>query len=250
MLQPTARPRQDFKTRDLLDNTVGRDSLEEALEFQSAIDGDEFAPAAVMLSRLRDPAFGNESITKIMRDAGLMLPELLDMLRKRDIAIAMARSGQHIGDVLEDISIDAKSQTIVCRACGGEGTIITGDGTEELLMIEAQRARDLKEAAELRELGIDVPVPTMDDDIPLEPEPTTAVCDDCNGIGHLRKIGDADARKLFLGVHGLGQKSGAPAVVVNNNTQINNNGGKSAAESITSKVQKILDVTPGKPGGS
>jgi hypothetical protein len=241
MLQRTVRARDDHSARRLLDEDVGRESLEEALEFHTFVDKDEFAPAAVMLSRLRDPAFADQSITTIMRDSGLLLTDVLDMLRKRDVALAVASSGRHMGDILNDIAIDAKSQVVTCRGCAGEGVIVVSDGADDYEQAMEQYKKDLADAAELRATGISIDDPQPPPD---ELEPITEVCEDCDGAGHLRKIGDSDARKLFLGVHGLGQKSG-PQTAVTINTQVNNtNTGDKGPESVTSRVQKILDITP------
>lgn len=220
-----ARARGDLVTREVLEMAGGREALEEALELVGA-DPHGTNPTDVMLSRLRDPAFAGHSLTEMAKASGLTRIELYDLLGKRDTALAIFMSRRrHLHDVLEDIGEDAKSTVINCKGCGGSGEIPPSADAIRLQEAEIEHLRSMN--------------------INIDPQPLEAtVCEDCNGLGKLRKIGDADARKLFLKVHGL-DKSGAGGPTINNlnvGVQVkNDNRSANQPEPVTVKVERYLD---------
>jgi hypothetical protein len=221
----TARGRDDLATRDVIETAGGLPALEEALELAGANPSGE-DPIDILLSQLRDPAFASRTPTELARQCGLSRLELHDLLGKRAVALAIFESRhKHLGRVIDDIGEDALSTVVNCKGCGGKGSIPLA--YEQVKLIEAQ-------AQELRDAGIHVD----------DPNTGPVTCEDCNGIGKLRKIGDAEARKLFFKLHGFDRP--APAVVnnVTTNTQINNNNhgrGLNGVEPVTVTVERILD---------
>lgn len=226
--QPVASPRHDHLTRQILEADIGRDSIAEALSFvtsgESIEDGPP-SPAAQLLAYLSDPLYLNESITSLMRKSGLGTAGILDALRKRDIALAVASSGKRVGKVIDGLGEAAEPRWAICERCWGEGEIEQRDG-------EALPADDGEE-----------PV------YPMVPCP--ALCDN----GKVRKSGDMDAAKLFLGIHGLGPKGGAgnggttiDKLVVSANAQAGaraDGGGSERKaqqqETVTDRVQGIIE---------
>lgn len=205
--------RQDQKARAVLD-TIGRVQLVEVLQSITP-EGDEGlrTPSGRLLAYLEDHSFDGSSITKLARDAGLLLHEIVDLTCNYHISMGRIQAARHVPQVLDDIGEDAKSRLVPCLKCGGSGKE-GGAIDDELLEI----------------LG--------DTDALLEEFPD---CEYCNGSGHLRQIGDSDSRKILLETMGIYNKKG-PAVAIQKNTQINNNyAGGSPPEDAAFRIQKIID---------
>lgn len=205
--------RLDKPARAILD-TIGREHL---LRVLSSIvpPEDHESPEARLLAYLQSPEHETHSITLLMRNAGLVLPEIIDIVRNHDIAMGMLRAAAHVPDVMEDIAIDAKSSEVTCPTCKGAGAILDVDDEEARKAIE--------EDPELRELVDQVP------------------CAICDGVGRLRRIGDADSRRILL--KSLGMIDNKPAVAIQNNKQIVNNYGQPAGagpEDVSKRVELLL----------
>lgn len=223
MRGPT-RGRNELATREVLEEAGGREALEEALELSGA-DPMGSNPIDSLLAKLRDTNFATHSLTELARPCGLSRVDLFELLGKRDVALAVFMSRRkHFAAVLDDIGEDSLSRMVLCRTCNGEQT----------LQPEPDPA-DVRDANTLKLQGIEVEV-TM-------PDPVS--CPDCNGVGYLRKIGDAQARSLFMKLHGF-DKGGAgsinPTFNIGVGVQVrNDNSGKPQQEPINVKVERLLD---------
>lgn len=202
--------RQDQKARVVLD-TIGRDQLIETLQAITATD-DLQSPAGRLLAYLEDHAFDGYSLTRLARDAGLLLHEIVDLSCNYHISMGRLAAAKHVPQVLDDIGEDAKSRIVQCLKCRSTGRELSDDIDPELLEI-------LGDAA-----------------IPADAPP----CGYCNGSGALRQIGDSDSRKILLETLGIYNKKG-PLVAVQKNTQINNYAGGRPPEDAAINIQKILD---------
>lgn len=220
-----ARARSDTTTREIIEMAGGRDALEEALELTGA-NPQGAEPFDVLLSRMRDPSpqFTGQSLTQLAAGAGINRLQLFELIGRRDAALAVFLSRRkHLADVLDDIGEDAKTTIVKCRNCEGKGIV---DGQ--------MSAADRRDAEALAGSGID---------LELQP-PEEQDCDDCNGTGRLRKLGDAESRKMFLKVHGFDKGAGGGPSInsINVGVQVRNDGGgMNKPEPVTIKVERLLD---------
>ena len=217
-LQPT-QPARDWRTRDVLAELGGAPALAEALELVTYAEPPDAMPSKErqLLEMLGDPAYANCTLPTLMKRAGLLLPDVLDVLRKRDVALAVARSGQAMDGVLRGVEQMAQARWEICKKCSGDGEIVD----EQML-----RAVEPGE-----------PIPMKD-------------CSACEGGKALRDP-NLEAVQIYLGVHGLGKRAGAGAaqvINVNANAQAGaraESGGKDrsvpAQESVTDRVQAMLE---------
>lgn len=157
--------------------------------------------AEMLMMMLMDPAFKRSSLPMLAKQCGLSYAAVLKIITNHRIDQGILKMSAHAPQVLEDIAIDAKSRLVPCPACKGVGTIV--------------KAKD-------KEGG------------PIDVE----TCWSCEGEGKLRKVGDADARKLLMETMGLTGKKG-PLVV-----QQFNNGSAPTMDEAVSSVSEIIDVTP------
>lgn len=212
---PTTRkdPSRDYKGRAVLD-AIGRDQLVEVLTAITP-EGDAGlqTPQGRLLAYLGDHSFDGFSLTRLARDAGLLLNEIVDLTCNYHIAMGRIAAARHVPQVLDDIGEDAKTRLVPCMKCGSTGKELGDELDPELLEILGDSA---------------IPADAPD-------------CGYCNGSGHLRQIGDSDSRKILLETLGLTNKRG-PVVAIQKNTQINNYGGGRPPEDAAITVQKILDA--------
>jgi hypothetical protein len=210
---------QALTARRVLESDIGLDTLAEALELVSFTDPPDEPPSRErqLLERMSDPAYARYSITQLMKDVGLTLAEVLDLCRKRDIALAVARSGARVGSVLDGLGEAAEPRWEICATCGGDAEV-------------------------------EHPSWSPDPDDPDAPTPMVRCPERSCQSGKIRRMGNLDAAKLFLGVHGLvkGGGSGAPTINVNTSAQagVRMGEGKKAQdsqESVTSRVQAALE---------
>lgn len=242
-----ADPAADLPSRRLLDELFdSREELIELLEFATfaepgaggELPADEDSPTSAsvpsipsaalqLLRRLRDPRLALASgrpvaLTTLMREAGMTLPEMIDLRRRRDIALAIARSGRHLGEVIDGLGQVSKARWKICERCLGEGSVEHPDPA----------TLDADEGEERIEL-------TM---------PCPALCEN----GKVLVAGNLEAAKLFMGVHGLGPKGGggSASVAVNVNAQAQAGAKADASssdrdarrqEQTTSRVQRLLE---------
>lgn len=219
-LQP-ARPVADWRTRDVLAELGGAESLIEALELTTHGEPPDQMPSKErqLLDMLCDPAFANSSLPTLMKKAGLLLPDVLDVLRRRDVALAVARSGQRMGEVLDGVGEMAVARWAICDRCKGEG--------------------EIADDRMLSSLSPGEPIPMRD---------CPAACSD----GKVLKDPNLEAVQIYLGVHGMGKQArGAGAQVINVNAQAQAGARASAGgddskkppaqETVTDRVQAYLE---------
>lgn len=226
-LQP-AVPSRDRLTRRVLEVDIGIDALTEALELITYAEDPSAMPSRErqLLERLGDPRFAMVAgqpvaITTHMKAVGMLLPEVLDVLRKRDIALAVARSGQRMGGVLDAVGEMSEARWLICPKCEGEGELI-----DEIALRDCQPG----------------------DEIPLKD------CKRCDRKGKIRVDPNLKAVEIYLGVHGLAKSGGGATINVNATAQAGARADSTAErktqqqESVTSRVQAMLEG--GSTGGS
>ena len=202
--------------RAVLD-TIGREHMTAVL--RALVSEEEYAcpttPEARLLAYLESREHIGDSLTLLMRNAGLTLNEIVDMTRNYDIATGVLRASAHVPDVLEDIAVDAKSRLVTCPTCKGEGVALDVGDEATRLIVESD-----PELAAI--VGKDV-------------------CGTCDGVGELRKLGSTDARKILLETMGVINRK-TPAVQIDNRKQTINNVQVSAPEDVASRVRALLDA--------
>lgn len=225
-LQPS-RPAADWRTRDILAE-LGHDAIVEALELATAGEPDDTLPSRErqLLERLLDPAISTSggkpvALTTHMKAVGLLLPDMLDLLRRRDVALAIARSGGQMNNVLMGVERMAQERWEICPRCHGECQVI--DTSVRMEPGESDALRDcpacFDEAAD-------------------------------RSMGKVLKEPNLEAVQIYLGVHGLSKRGGGAPVNVNVNASAQAGARASASsddrkpqqqESVTDRVQAMLE---------
>lgn len=216
-LQP-ASPRHDSVTRQILESDIGLESISEALEFASYLDDPEEPPskAAQLLALMHDPSCATASLPTLMKKVGLLLPEVLDIVRKKELALAMVGSSRHVGGVLKGLGQMAQVRWKICDHCGGEGEVTDQAAYDRLK-------------------------PAPGEPIPMKP---CLFCDN----GKQQVDPSLEAAKIFLQAHGVGGGKGAQNVInvtaqAQAGARADSGGPRKAqdAETVTSRVQSLLE---------
>lgn len=147
----------------------------------------------------------NKSLARIARDLGITSIQIAEAYRDQKMQGGLVRMFKHIPDVMEDVAIDAKSTTKMCRTCMGIGVVVP-EGIDTKAMSTMER-NDYE-------------------------------CKDCKGKGEVRVAGDADARKLVFEAAKLTGKS--PLVAVQNNSFT----GSESLEDLISLTRKVTTPAP------
>jgi transcription elongation factor Elf1 len=216
-------PRDDISTRRFIEEDIGLNELQAALEFVVGSKGgpeesETTSRLRQMLEKVSDPAFAGWTITRIMKDCGVKAADIADAERQRLVGLAVLKSAKRTEKVLDDLAVDAQAHFVTCTICQGEGWVLAKIKPGELSV-------DLGEE-ELEGL---------------------AKCANCGSAGKVRVEAATDKVKLFLAVQGLGAKGGiGDKLVVNNvaNAAAKADSANSGQNSVpvTEKVQKIIDM--------
>jgi hypothetical protein len=194
-------------------------------------DSDKEPPSKELqlLQRMADPTFSTDSYGKPiplethLKAVGYRPLDLIDLIRKREYAVAMLDSATGVGSVLAELRRLAEPQSVTCDHCGGEGTVVDH---------EADPIGQPDEGEE-----------------PIYPvTKCLAVDGGCDGSGRKLQDGKLDAIKLLLSVHGLikggGSAGGGQPINIDIRQQqsnLNQGRDRSGPESVTVEVQKILE---------
>lgn len=208
-------PRRD-KVFRRLEASVPRDEWIQAL----GTSGDE--RAIHLMERMLDPNLGRASLPRLAADVGLTYAQALQIITKHRLGQGLLRMSAHVPQVLEDVAVDSKSREVTCGSCRGYKV----GGIAVVAITESVHDPDTKR---------NVVVQKLDD----EGRPMWERCLTCDGTGTLRKVGDADARKLLFETMKLTGRN-APLVV-----QQFNAAGASMEDAVAS-VADAIDVTPAK----
>lgn len=168
-------------------------------ELIAAMDSTPDERANQLMLRLLDPAFRKHSLPKLAKDVGLTYPQVLHYITKYRLDQGLLNMSAHVPKVMEDVAIDSKSRIVQCVTCRGTGQVEDVD-------------RKTGEVSEARQ------------------------CDVCDGEGKLRKIGDADSRKLLFETLKLTGQRG-PLVAIQNNAN-----GVGTMEEDVASARRVLDV--------
>lgn len=210
-------PRQD-KVFRRLEASVPREEWIAAL----GTSGDE--RAIHLMERMLDPNLGRASLPRLAADVGLTYAQALQIITKHRLGQGLLRMSSHVPQVLEDVAVDSKSREVTCGACRGYKV----DGIAVVAVTETVDDPETKRKIVRQKL---------DDDA----RPMWERCLVCDGVGTLRKVGDADARKLLFETMKLTGRN-APLVV-----QQFNAAGASMEDAVAS-VADAIDITPAKGG--
>lgn len=157
-----------------LSKIVSREEMRQALDAQAVLN-DKFN---TFLTHLFDPSYRNRSIPTIARMCDIRYIELLEILRQYHLTAGLVRMSRHVGDVLEDTAIDAKSQLTICPACNatgllkgrqcmqcqGQGLVRTpGDATSRKLIFESQGLTKSAVSVDARSVNLAVPNEKLED---------------------------------------------------------------------------------------
>lgn len=205
MVPRKSPPRKDVVFRRL-EASVSHDEWRAALE---ATADDRFH--SLMLEYF-DPA-NKKSLPQCAREVGLTYPQVLKAITQYRLDQGLLRMSAHVPQVLEDVAVDAKSQLVPCPSCKGAGKLTQQRQVvlEGVLVMDESGKRPLMTTVEEK-------------------------CWTCEGVGKLRKVGDADARKLMFDTLKLtGQKG--PLVA-----QQFNLGAGASPEDAVEAAQQVLDA--------
>jgi hypothetical protein len=207
-LVPRKSPPRKDKVFRRLEQSVPREEWLQALEAA----GDERAQH--LMARMMDPSFAKHSLPQLAKDSGLTYPQLLKLITQHRLDQGLLRMSSHIPQVLEDVAVDSQSTMVPCPGCMGEGKLY-------------DRVQETDDAGQL------VYDPTTKKPLMKTVE---SKCWSCDGVGKLRKIGDADSRKLMFDTLQLTGRKG-PLVA----QQFINAGGQSVEDALDT-VASVLDV--------
>lgn len=219
------------QTRALLEVHIGLPIVIEALEFAISSEPTEDAQGyalplskfALMYEDLADPC-NRLPIDTLMGRYGVKLPELLALIGARNLGMAIMKSAPRLERVIDGVGESAEPRDEMCEKCDGEGWLATGpvsDGDAD---------------ADEGEESLEVP---------------REMCAKCKGKGSVRVRGDLDAAKMFIALHGGNTSGGKGAGDARNVINVvasasakaeSKKSGDGAGESITKRVQGIIDV--------
>jgi hypothetical protein len=131
-------------------------------ELQLAVAASPNEKAELLLLHMTDPALRTMSLPTMAKRCGLRYADVLKLIRDYRLDQGLLKMTEHVPRVMEDIAVDAQSQVVKCPSCSGMGELWKYDKEENPI------------------------------------EGSNKVCVTCDGTGKLRKIGDADARKLMF----------------------------------------------------
>jgi hypothetical protein len=162
------------------------------------------------LTKLADPLRARDSLQAICTEDGIMLSELLMLLKDASVAQGMVEAmrigGAGLPSVMEDIVRKGVDRKVKCRRCGGKGEVI--------------------------------------DTVLKQPNRT---CLECGGSGYLWKESDFDRQKLLGDWMGLGPKKGGVSVNVGVNQQVGMNlPGGNFSKLVRDTDTAAYDVSPPK----
>src|SRR5271156_3333306 len=162
-------PRLDTVFRRL-ERSIPRQELEEIM----ATAPDERAQQ--LFRMLADPYIGKKSLPQLAKECGMTYPQVLQLITRYRMDQGMLRMTKHVGDVMEDVAIDAKSKEVTCPNCEGATKIAVTEIIDD------------------PDKGKKIIVQKLDD----EGVPIWKKCLVCDGAGIVRQVGDADSRKLMF----------------------------------------------------
>lgn len=205
---------------------ISRDPIFRRLE--QSLDRDEFADilrsapderAKRLLAMVTNPKYIKWSLARMAMECGLSYAEVTMIIRAHHLGEGMLRMSAHAPKVMEDVAIDSMSREVTCAACKShmEDGVASVPVTESVYDTQTKRqvVQQLQDA---------------------EGHLRWERCLTCDGLGTLRKVGDADARKLMFDTLKLTGQRG-PLVAIQNN-----NGGAPSMEDTVAGARDVLDV--------
>ena len=126
------------QTRELLEVHIGIPAILEALEFALASEPEQDEQGIAlppskwrqMYEHMLDPSTSSlpdhagrvrYPVDTVMGKFRIKLPELLALIGVRNLGMAIARSGERLGRVIDGLGEAAEPQILTCNKCEGEG---------------------------------------------------------------------------------------------------------------------------------
>lgn len=171
-----------------------------------------------LMKTMLDPRFRKRTLPWMARECGLSYMDVVMLIKNHHLGDGTVRASRHMPQVMEDVAVDSLSKQVTCGSCRGHmiDGVASVPVTEDVVDEETKR---LVRQQTLDSAGV----------------PQWEKCLVCDGVGTLRKIGDAKARELLFEQMGLTGKRG-PLVV----QQFNQAGG--SMEDAVASTQGALDV--------
>jgi len=168
------RQKKDFKAADM--EKLDRRGHNEALtRFFHTLGEDEMVQAlhhsadprvVLLLEYMFDPKYRNDSFTKLCKECGLYLGDIVDAFKRYKLDMGIIAMAKQAPAIMSDTARDARSQKTVCMTCRGSGEILE------------QTSR-------------------------LSEELVASICPNCIGEGSFLVPGHDKARELFFKTMGL-----------------------------------------------
>jgi hypothetical protein len=215
-LVPRGRARADVVFRRL-EQAVPRAELAHIMECCS----DERAQR--LFKMLVEPKYLKRTLPWMAMECGLAYHDVLVLIRNHHLGEGLVRMSAHAPQVMEDIAVDARSREVTCGNCKGNLEMINGELVASVQVTEVVEDEKTKRPKLLQKL----------DD---EGRPMWERCLVCDGLGTLRKVGDAESRKIMFETLKLTGQRG-PLIA-----QQFNSGGASSMEDAVGAAHAALDI--------
>jgi hypothetical protein len=210
---PRGRARSDVIFRRL-EQTVPRTELAHIMECCP----DERAQR--LFKMLVEPKYMKRTLPWMAQECGLAYQDVLVLIRNHHLGEGMIRMSAHAPQVMEDVAIDARSREVTCTNCRG-------------YFIGEIASVPVMEAVVDEKTGRTTMTQSVD---PVDGHLLFERCLVCDGVGTLRKVGDADSRKLLFETLKLTGQRG-PLIA-----QQFNSGGATSMEDSVGAAHDALDL--------
>lgn len=205
-------PKDDMIFRRL-EHSMPRDEMAYIMECAS----DERAQR--LMKVMVDPRYRKRTLPWMARECGLNYMDIVLLIKNHHIGDGTVRMSRHVPQAMEDVAVDSLSKQVTCGNCKGH----LEDGVASVPVTEIVEDEKSKRSVVMHKLDPDG-------------APMWERCLVCDGVGTLRKVGDAKSRELLFETMGLTGRKG-PLVV----QQFNQGGGASMEDTVAS-ARDVLDV--------
>jgi hypothetical protein len=203
------RPNDDVIFRRL-EHSMPRDEMAYIMECAN----DERAQR--LMKTMLDPRFRKRTLPWMARECGLSYMDVVLLIKNHHIGDGTVRMARHVPQAMEDVAIDSLSKEVTCGNCRG-------------YLINSVASVPVTEVVTDEQTGRQ----TIQQKLGPDGASLWEKCLVCDGVGTLRKVGDADSRKILFETMGLTGRKG-PLVVQQFNT--------GSMEDTVGAAHDVLDV--------
>lgn len=178
----------------------------------------------LLLQLLMEPKYRKRTLPWMAMQCGLSYAEVVILFKNHKVGEGTIRMSKHIPQAMEDIAVDSLSKEVTCGNCKGhfeedaDGAAVASVPVTEVVTDDKTGKSQI-----LQKLDADG-------------KPMWERCLVCDGVGTLRKVGDAKSRSLMFETLGLIKQPG-PLVAVQNNF-----GGATSMEDSVGAAHAAIDV--------